>query len=138
MPLQTFRYAACGGGNTLLGFLVFTVLLRFVFVQETVSFSIVVLKSHKAALILSSCCSFVIGFILNKYVVFTNSTMKGNVQLFRYFLSFISNLCIAAALQTLFVDFMHIDAYIAQAIILIIIITISYLTQKYFSFREVR
>jgi putative flippase GtrA len=136
MPLQTFRYAACGGGNTVLGLVVFFILYHYVFTNDVVNVGFMVFKAHKAALIFSSCVTFVTGFLLNKLVVFTESNIKSHVQLFRYFLSFFGNLCIAAFLQTVFVEMLKIDAYISQVIIVVIIVAISYLTQKYFTFKQ--
>jgi hypothetical protein len=36
MPEQTFRYAACGGANTVLGLALFKILLVYVFKHENV------------------------------------------------------------------------------------------------------
>jgi putative flippase GtrA len=136
MPLQTFRYAACGGGNTLLGLVFFFILYHYVFTEDVVNIGFMVFKSHKAALIFSSSVTFIIGFFLNKFVVFTDSSIKGHVQLFRYFLSFFGNLCIAAFLQTVFVEMLKINADVSQIMIVAIIVTISYFTQKYFTFKQ--
>ncbi len=136
MPIQTFRYAACGGGNTLLGLLLFFVLFHFVFLADTVSVFGFVFKSHKASLFISSSFTFLVGFLLNKFVVFTESNILGRVQLFRYFLSFFANLSIAALLQTLFIEMLRMNTYLSQTIITVIVVAISYFTQKYFTFRK--
>ena len=34
MPLQTFRYAACGGGNMVLGFLIFTAVFHLIAAKQ--------------------------------------------------------------------------------------------------------
>jgi putative flippase GtrA len=136
MPLQTFRYAACGGGNTLLGLVIFFVLFHYVFINDVVDVWFMTFKSHKAALVFSSLCTFVVGFFLNKFVVFTESNIKSHIQLFRYFLSFFGNLCIAAFLQTVFIEMLKMNTYFSQVLITIIIVAISYLTQKYFTFKQ--
>ncbi|MEQ1554281.1 MAG: GtrA family protein [Ferruginibacter sp.] len=136
MPLQTFRYAACGGGNTIIGLLVFFILYRYVFVNDVIDIWFMSFKAHKAALIFSSLCTFCVGFLLNKLVVFTESNIKSHIQLFRYFLSFFANLCIAAFLQTMFIEILKMNTYFAQVLITIIIIALSYLTQKYFTFKQ--
>lgn len=136
MPLQTFRYAACGASNTLLGLLLFFIFYHYVFTNDVVNIGFMVFKSHKAALVFSSSITFIIGFFLNKFVVFTDSNIKSHVQLFRYFLSFFGNLCIAAFLQTVFVEMLKIGADISQVMIVVIIVTISYFTQKYFTFKQ--
>lgn len=136
MPLQTFRYAACGGGNTILGLVVFFILFHYAFTDDVVNVGFMVFKAHKAALIFSSAVTFATGFFLNKFVVFTESNIKIHVQLFRYFLSFFGNLCIAAFLQTVFIEMLTMNADFSQIIIVVIIVSISYLTQKYFTFKQ--
>jgi putative flippase GtrA len=136
MPLQTFRYAACGGSNTVLGLLLYFLFFNFVFKAQNVSLAIVVLKAHNAALFIAGCVTFCVGFLLNKFIVFTSSNLRGKIQLFRYFISFASNIVINYFLLRLFIEHLKLDEFIAQVMSTIIIVAISYLTQKYFSFKE--
>ena len=136
MPLQTFRYAACGGGNTLMGLTIYYLCIKYIFPSETVDFGFRVIKSHNTALGVSFVASFVVGFLLNKYVVFTSSLMRGKIQLFRYFLSFFLNLVVNYFLLNFFVGVWHLDRFHAQVITTIIIVTLSYLTQKHFTFKH--
>src|SRR5688500_5530167 len=82
MHLHTFRYAACGGANSLIGLDIYYVCLNYVFNRENVYLDFIVLKPHNAALLVSFCFSFVIGFLLNKYLVFVESNLRGRIQLF--------------------------------------------------------
>ena len=136
MPLQTFRYAACGGMNTVLGLTVYFVGYQYIFAREIFDFGFFAFKPHIAAMFLSFCFSFSFGFLLNKYVVFTGSNLKGRIQLFRYFLSFSFSLVINYFLLKLLVEIFLWNALLSQVITTCIIITISYLTQKRFSFKE--
>ncbi len=136
MPLQTFRYAACGGGNTLLGLLLYFVLFHYIFKEQNVHTWFTVFKPHNAALFVAGCNTFIVGFLLNKYVVFTSSVLRGRVQFFRYFLSFASNLFINYFLLQILIDHFHAEEFLSQVISTIVIVILSYLTQKYFSFRE--
>ena len=135
MPIQTFRYAACGGMNTLLGLAVYFIGYLYIFAQKDFDFGFFAFKPHIAALFGSFCVSFCVGFLLNKYVVFTGSNLKGRIQLFRYFLSFAIALVINYLLLKLFVEIFLWNALISQLLTTCIIITISYLTQKHFSFK---
>ncbi len=136
MPLQTFRYAACGGGNTLMGLTIYYIAFHYIFTDENADFGLMVLKSHNAALAVSFSASFIVGFFLNKYVVFTSSLMRGRIQLFRYFLSFFLNLVVNYFLLKLFVEAWHLEAFLAQVLTTVIIVTLSYLTQKHFTFKN--
>ncbi len=135
MPEQTFRYAVCGGANTLMGLVIYYIGFHYIFEKENFDAGIVVFKPHNASLFLAGCISFTVGFILNKYLVFFDSYLRGRVQLFRYFLSFIVNLFINYFILNIFVIYLHMDAIISQVIATVIIIIISYLTQKHFTFR---
>jgi len=138
MPLQTFRYAACGGGNTILGLTLYAVSLRFIFNEQIFYLGESAFKPHNAALFLSSCVVFFVGFLLNKYVVFISSQLRGRIQLFRYFLSFFFNLCVNYFLLKIMVEFFHWDPFFSQVLTTALIIAISYKTQKHFSFKAPR
>jgi len=135
MPEQTFRYAACGGANTVLAILVFNFSHYLIFKEENVNIAITVLKAYNAALFISFCVSFITGFMLMKFVVFVDSNIKGRIQLFRYFVSYVVNLFLSYFLMKIFVEYARIDAVIAQLLTTVIIIAISYLSQKHFTFR---
>lgn len=135
MPIQTFRYAACGGANTLMGLMIYAFSLRYIFNNGIFHFGISAFKPHNAALFLSSCIVFIIGFLLNKYVVFVGSYLRGRIQLFRYFLSFFFNLVLNYFLLKLLVEGFHKDPFLSQVLTTAFIIFISYLTQKHFSFK---
>jgi putative flippase GtrA len=135
MPLQTFRYAACGGGNTLFGLLIYYIGYHYIFLKQDFDFGFFAFKPHIAALFLSSLIVFTVGFILNKYVVFIDSYLKGRIQLFRYFLSFAFNLVINYGMLKLLVEIFHWDAMLSQVLTTCLVITISYFTQRHFTFR---
>ncbi|MEO7524295.1 MAG: GtrA family protein [Ferruginibacter sp.] len=135
MPIQTFRYAACGGSNTLLGLVIYWVSLHYIFDNSIFDLGVTALKPHNAALFFSSCIAFLIGFLLNKYIVFTASNLRGRIQLFRYSLSFFFNLVVNYFILKLFVELLLWPPFISQVITTCIIIAISYLTQKHFTFK---
>ena len=135
MPEQTFRYAACGGGNTVLGLMLFKILLVFVFKYENVELGFYTLKPHNAALFVSFCVNFVVGFILMRYVVFVDSNLRGRIQLLRYGLSFLLNLTLNYFILKVFVEVFGWWPFLSQCLTTVIIVTISYLSQKHFTFK---
>jgi len=135
MSLQTFRYAASGGINTLLGFSVYFISFKYILEERNLHLGFYAFKSHVAALFISFCFSFPFGFFLMKYVVFTDSNMKGRIQLFRYFMLYLFNLAINYLLLKVFVEVLHIYPVIAQIITTVIIILFSYIAQRNFTFR---
>jgi putative flippase GtrA len=135
MPLQTFRYAACGGGNALFGLVTYFIGIEYIFVKKIFDIGFFAFKQHNAALFLSSTITFFIGFILNRFVVFTTSNLRGRIQLFRYFLSFSFNLIINYWMLSLLVETLHFDAMLSQVVTIALVIGISYFTQRHFTFR---
>jgi putative flippase GtrA len=123
------------GGNTLLGLLTYYIGYQFIFVRKNFDLGFFAFKPHVAALFLSFVVSFIVGFLLNKYVVFTGSSLRGRIQLFRYFLAFSFNLILNYLLLKLLVEIFHLDALLSQLLTTIVVVSISYLSQKHFSFK---
>lgn len=135
MNLQTFRYAASGGGNMLLGFLVYFLSYRFLFHEKEFHFGFYAFKGHIAALIISFIVTFPVGFFMSKYVVFSDSRMKGRIQLFRYLMICLFNLALNYLLLKIFVEKLNIYPVLAQIITTCIVVVFSYIAQRNFSFK---
>lgn len=136
MDLQTFRYAACGGGNTLLGLIIYSVAFKYVLHEQVLDLGFYALKPHIAALFISFCINFPIGFFLMKFVVFSDSFLKGRVQLFRYFMLYLFCLMLNYILLKIFVEIFHIYPILAQVMTTAIIVLFSYLAQKHYTFKS--
>ena len=135
MPLQTFKYAACGAANSVIGFSVYVICYYWVFKGRIFDFGFYAFEPHVAALIVSSLVSFSLGFLLNRYVVFTGSYLRGRIQLLRYLLSFLLNLAINYFLLKFFVEYLHWNPILSQVLTISLVIIMSYFTQRHFSFR---
>ena len=135
MPLNTYRYAACGGMNTLLALLVYFITYHYVFDKSIVDLGFLTFKPHMAALFVSGFGSFLVGFVLNKFIVFTASNLRGRVQLFRYLLSFLFNITLNYFMLKLLVEYLGQDVFYSQLFTTAVVIAISYVTQKHFTFK---
>ena len=135
MSLQTYRYAASGGINTVLGLTCYFIAYKFILREQDLHFVFYAFKSHVAALFISFCFCFPFGFFLMKYVVFNDSKTKGRVQLFRYFMVYLFNLALNYLLLKIFVENFHLYAPLAQVITTTTIIIFSYLAQRHFTFK---
>jgi putative flippase GtrA len=135
MPLQTFRYAACGGGNTALNILIFFLAHNFILQNQVVELGFVAVSSHIAAFIIAFCITFPIGFYLSMYVVFQGSFLRRRTQFIRYFM--VAMACIAQnyLFLKLFVDVFGWYPTPSMILTTALVVTFSYLAQKYFSFR---
>jgi putative flippase GtrA len=135
IPLQTFRYAACGGANTLLDIFVFFFSYNYILHKEILHLGFISFKPYIAAFIISFLISFPTGFMLMRYVVFPGSVLHGRVQLFRYFLLVLICIILNYIFIRLFVEQFHLYPTIAKIFTTAIIISFSYLTQKNFTFK---
>jgi putative flippase GtrA len=135
MPLQTFRYAACGGANTLLDIFIYFISYNFILHRQVVHLPFVALEPYVAALFMAFCVSFPTGFFLMRNLVFTESNLKGRVQLFRYLLLVLTCVFLNYVFIKFFVEYCHIYPTVAKILTAAIVVLFSYLTQKHFTFR---
>src|ERR1700742_3333261 len=75
MPVQTFRYAACGGTTTLLDIVMYWFSYNFILHKTNVHFGPLTVSSYVASVIIAFCVSFPTGFFLNRNIVFQGSTL---------------------------------------------------------------
>src|SRR6266508_4095553 len=85
VPLQTFRYAACGGGNMALNIFIYYIAYNFILQKKIIYTPISAISPHIAAYIISFCITFPIGFYLSLFVVFPESYLRKRIQPFSYF-----------------------------------------------------
>ena len=136
MSLQTYYYIVCGGGNTLFGFILYYLSYHYLLNKENLDLNFVVIKPHIASFIISFGITFPIGFLLSKYVVWSESYLKGKQQLFRHLLLVVLFVFMNYTLLKLFVEVFYWWAMPSQIITTTIIVIVSYLSQKYYSFKK--
>ncbi|GEP96091.1 GtrA family protein [Chitinophaga cymbidii] len=135
MPFQTFRYLACGGGNTLLDIFLFFISYNFILNKQMVHLPFLTISPHIAAVLMAFIVSFPTGFLLNKYIVFSESNLRGRVQLIRYFMLVGVCLLFNYVFMKFFVEICHFYPTIAKILTTILVVCFSYITQKKFTFK---
>jgi putative flippase GtrA len=135
MPLQTFRYAVCGGSNMLLDIAVYFISYNYILHKQILNLGFIAFQPYTAALWIAFCISFPTGFILSKYIVFNSSQLRGRIQLFRYILIVAVNLLLNYSIIKILVEFMHFYPTIARFFATCFVVTFSYLSQKHFTFK---
>ena len=135
MPLQTFQYAACGGGNVLLDISLYFISYNFIFKKQDFHLGFIAFKPHIAALLISLFITIPVGFFLSKYVVWTNSAVRGRIQLIRYLMIVFTNILLNYLFIKTFVEYFHFYPTIAKIFTTLIVIVFSYLGQKHFTFK---
>ena len=137
MPRQTFRYAACGGGNTILDILIYFISYNYILQKEIVHTPLGAVSPYVMAFLMAFVVSFPTGYLLNRFIVFPGSTLKGRVQLFRYFVLVLVCIVLNYIFIKLFVEQFGIYPTVAKILTTVIVISFSYLTQKHFTFKKV-
>jgi putative flippase GtrA len=137
MPLQTFRYAACGGGNTLLDIILFYISYNFILHKEMVHTPWITLSPHIAAFLMSFVVTFPVGFFLSRYVVFEGSGVRKREQLPKYMIVVGGAILLNYFFLKVFVETFHMYATLAKICTTFFVVAFSYFSQKYFTFKEV-
>ena len=141
IPEQMFRYAACGGGNMVLDWVLYFLIYNFVIGHSLVYFQLPIshfqlcLTPHIATLCIVFPITLLTGFWLQKYVTFTQSDLHGARQLIRYITIVAVNLAINYFGLKLCVEMWGWYPTPSKMAITVITVIISYFGQKYYSFR---
>lgn len=135
MPLQTFRYAACGGANMLFDIFIFTISYNYFLNKQIVYIGSIAISPYIFAFLIAFCVSFPVGFYLSRYVVWQATQTKKRIQVFRYFLIVVACIALNYFFLKLFVEHFHWWPTISKIITSVFVVLFSYLTQRHYSFR---
>ncbi|UYQ93599.1 GtrA family protein [Chitinophaga horti] len=137
LPFQTFKYVACGGGNTLLDIVLYYISWHYILLEQEVIYAgPFAIQGAIVAFLMAFAVTFPTGFLLSKYITFTESNLRGRVQLIRYFL--LVAVCIGMnwAFLTIFVKYCGFYPTVSKILTTIFVVSFSYITQKRFTFKE--
>jgi len=141
MSEQLFRYAACGGGNLVLDWVLYFLVYNFVIGHELVYIRLspfafgLCLTPHIATLCIVFPITLLTGFWLQKNVTFTTSGLTSWRQLSRYIFIVAINLAVNYFGLKLCVEIFGWYPTPSKMVITLITVAISYFGQKYYSFR---
>ena len=137
MPIQTYHYAACGGGNTLFNIFLYHMFYNFVLHKQVLHVGVLAFKPHVAAFIMAFIITFPIGFYLSMYVVFQGSYLRRRIQLIRYFMVAMACVGLNYFLLKFFIETLGWYEHPTLSLIAtaVIVVTFSYVSQRFFSFR---
>lgn len=135
MDIKTFRYLACGGGNTLLDIFLYFISYNFILNKNIIQLPFVAISPHIGAFIISFCVTFPLGFILMRNIVFSDSHLRGRVQLFRYLMLVMVCILLNYIFLKLFVEQFGFYPTVSKMLTTCIIVIFSYFTQRHFTFK---
>jgi putative flippase GtrA len=133
---QTFRYGACGGFTTCLDIGIYFISYNFILQKQILDLGFIAISPYIAAFLMAFCISFPTGFLLSKYITFSQSDLRGRIQLFRYIVVVCINLCLNYFFLKLFVEVFHFYPTPSKIITTVFVVTFSYLAQKHYTFKS--
>jgi len=135
MPLQTFRYAACGGFNTSLDIVLFFVSYNYLFQKSAIHVNGFAVSAHIAAFLLGFVITFPIGFYLSRYVVFQETSVRKTAQLIKYLTVVLICLVLNYVFLKLFIEVFGWYPTPSKLMTTVFVVAFSYVSQKYFTFK---
>jgi len=135
IPRETFRYGATGGFNTLLDIFLYFICYNYILDKKIVDFQIVSVSPHIAAFLIVFPITFFTGFLLAKYITFTESEIRGRIQLIRYVISVSGSIFLNYVFLKVLVEFGGLWPTLAKIITTGIVVVYSYFAQKFFTFK---
>jgi len=135
MPLKTFRYAACGGANTILDISLFFLAYNYILDKQLIDTGFISISPHIASFMISFCITFPIGFYLSRYVVFQETTVTKRKQLMKYFIVVLGCVLLNYGFLKLFVDYFGWFPTMAKIVTTFFVVIFSYTSQKNFTFK---
>ncbi len=135
MPLKTYRYAVCGGSNLILDVVLYFIFYHYLFEKQDVHLYVVTLSAHIASLFFVFPITFLIGFLLNRYITFDDSVLSAKTQFVRYFMVSMGAILLSYLLMKLFVDALGFYPTPSKMLTTVISVVYSYILQSKFSFK---
>ncbi|WMX17385.1 MULTISPECIES: GtrA family protein [unclassified Aureispira] len=135
IPLKTYRYAVCGGGNLVLDTILYFVVFHFVLNKQNLDLYFIVLSAHIASLFFVFPITFCIGFLLNRFIVFPESNLPMRTQFVRYFIAGMITLLISYLSMKILVDLIGFYPTPSKILTTVIAVLFSYMMQTKFSFK---
>jgi len=135
MTLQFFRYGITGAANLVFDWILYFLIYNFVLQHKMLGLGFVTLSSHIATLAIKCPIVLFSGFLLQKYVTFSSSDLKGRIQLVRYSGIFFINLIISYMGLKYLVDGLNFYPSPSNMIVSVMTIFISYFSQKQYAFK---
>ncbi|MFV0391442.1 MAG: GtrA family protein [Paludibacteraceae bacterium] len=133
--IQFFRYGFSGALNMGFDWVMYFITYNFIIQKQLVHLGPITLTPHIASLLITFPISLFTGFLLQKYVTFTASQMRGKDQLIRYVGVVAVNLMINYFGLKLLVEIIHLYPTPSKMLITIVTTIFSYFSQKKFTFK---
>lgn len=135
LPSDSFRYLVCGGSNALLDAFLFFISYNFIFKKELVDLKLIAISPHIAAFLVVFPVTFTMSFLLTKFIVFHNSSLKWRTQLFRFVLTVMNSFILHYLLLKFFVEVLSFYPTPSKLLTSFCAAVVSYLILRYYTYK---
>lgn len=133
---EVYYYLACGTINTCSDWVMYFLIYNFVVQKQFVDFGFVVVSPHILSLIIVTPITFLVGFCFSKYITFKHSSLQTSKQAVRYGFILCCNWFLTYACMKCLVEVVHIYPTPSKMITTVITTLVSFILQKYYSFKS--
>lgn len=136
---KIIRYFLSAGTATIVDVSVYFISFNFIYQKQDIHvFDLFVLSAPTASLMLSYTCGLITNFLITKYLVFTESDLKGVHQLMRYVLVAIVILFVNYLFMSFLIKQLHWYPTLARIVSALSIGILSFVIHKFYSFKVTR
>ncbi len=135
MNYRIVRFLVSGGIATGVDIVAYYITLFYILEQRDLPIFNSLISAPVASLCISYSCGFITSFLINKFFVFTTSTMRTRIQLIRF--TVVAALAFVGHYLALkfFVEFVQIDPLSSRILAVIIVAFLNYQLHKFFTFK---
>jgi putative flippase GtrA len=138
ISLQLFRYGFFGGLNLAFDILLYFISFHFILQKQFGQLGSITISPHIGAFLIAFSITFPIGFFAMRHLVFNATDSKARIQLIKYFSVVCLNVVLNYVLLKFFVEVMHIFPTPSKMITAVIVVTLTYIIQSRFTFRNLK
>lgn len=138
LPYRVYAYLAVGAANTALNIGLYTLLYRLIIPQPGVMIRDFLVASYTISLLIAFLVTVPTGYWLAKHFAFNtgaNVPSQNFKQIGRYFIVVLQGLGSDYLILKGLIVFFNVDPVMAKIISTLIVLTVNYLLQKYFTFK---
>jgi putative flippase GtrA len=133
---KVVRYFFSAGTATIVDVMVYFVTFNFILQKQDIPFiKPLVITAPIASLVISYSCGLMTNFIITKYMVFTDSILRGRHQLMRYILVALVILVLNYLLMKFLIHILHWYPTVSRIFSALSIGVLSFIFHKFYSFK---
>ncbi|MFI3314378.1 MAG: GtrA family protein [Rikenellaceae bacterium] len=136
IPIQTFRYAVCGGVNLVLDALLYHLIFKFILNSENLHLGFITISPQIAAYLITMPIVLVTGFWLSRNISFQDREGEKRAQQLKYIAVVGLNIAVKYFGLKFLTLILHLFPSLANIVMTVVTVVVSYLLQNNFTFKK--